>query len=40
VSIGDELPAGIMKLAKVYLANKRKLTVGDKWPDATATRVS
>jgi DNA-directed RNA polymerase subunit beta len=30
VSIGDELPAGIMKLAKVYLANKRKLTVGDK----------
>ncbi len=30
VSIGDELPTGIMKLAKVYLANKRKLTVGDK----------
>jgi DNA-directed RNA polymerase subunit beta len=30
VSVGDELPAGIMKLAKVYLANKRKLTVGDK----------
>ena len=30
VSIGDELPTGIMKMAKVYLANKRKLTVGDK----------
>ena len=30
VSIGDELPAGIMKLAKVYVAAKRKLTVGDK----------
>ncbi len=30
VSIGDELPAGIVKLAKVYLAAKRKLTVGDK----------
>jgi len=30
VSIGDELPTGIIKLAKVYLAAKRKLTVGDK----------
>ncbi len=30
VSIGDELPAGIMKLAKVYVAKKRKLNVGDK----------
>lgn len=30
VSIGDELPAGIMKLAKVYIAKKRKLNVGDK----------
>jgi DNA-directed RNA polymerase subunit beta len=30
VSIGDELPAGIVKLAKVYVASKRKLTVGDK----------
>ena len=28
--VGDELPAGIMKLAKVYLAKKRKLKVGDK----------
>ncbi|MDP6908410.1 MAG: DNA-directed RNA polymerase subunit beta, partial [Flavobacteriales bacterium] len=30
VSIGDELPAGIVKLAKVYIAKKRKLKVGDK----------
>ncbi len=30
VSIGDELPAGVLKLAKVYLAKKRKLKVGDK----------
>jgi DNA-directed RNA polymerase subunit beta len=29
-SIGDELPAGVLKLAKVYLAVKRKLKVGDK----------
>jgi len=30
ISVGDELPTGILKLAKVYLANKRKLKVGDK----------
>jgi len=30
ISIGDELPSGIMKLAKVYIAKKRKLKVGDK----------
>jgi DNA-directed RNA polymerase subunit beta len=30
VSIGDELPAGVLKLAKVYMAKKRKLKVGDK----------
>ncbi|MBP6573028.1 MAG: DNA-directed RNA polymerase subunit beta [Flavobacteriales bacterium] len=30
VSIGDELPAGIVKLAKVYVAAKRKLSIGDK----------
>jgi DNA-directed RNA polymerase subunit beta len=30
ISIGDELPAGVLKLAKVYLASKRKLKVGDK----------
>ncbi len=30
ISIGDELPTGVLKLAKVYLAKKRKLKVGDK----------
>ena len=30
ISIGDELPAGVLKLAKVYIAKKRKLKVGDK----------
>ena len=30
ISIGDELPAGVLKLAKVYMAIKRKLKVGDK----------
>jgi DNA-directed RNA polymerase subunit beta len=30
IAIGDELPAGIIKLAKVYIAKKRKLKVGDK----------
>ncbi|MBQ0006729.1 MAG: DNA-directed RNA polymerase subunit beta, partial [Alistipes sp.] len=29
-TIGDELPSGIMKLAKVYVAKKRKIRVGDK----------
>ena len=30
ITIGDELPAGVLKLAKVYVAKKRKLKVGDK----------
>jgi DNA-directed RNA polymerase subunit beta len=30
VSVGDELPSGIVQLAKVYIAQKRKLKVGDK----------
>ena len=30
VTVGDELPNGIVKLAKVYVAKKRKLKVGDK----------
>jgi DNA-directed RNA polymerase subunit beta len=30
INVGDELPAGVLKLAKVYLAKKRKLKVGDK----------
>ncbi len=29
-SVGDELPTGIVQLAKVYMAKKRKLKVGDK----------
>ncbi len=30
ISVGDELPAGILKLAKVFIVQKRKLKVGDK----------
>jgi DNA-directed RNA polymerase subunit beta len=30
ISIGDEMAAGVLRLAKVYLAKKRKLRVGDK----------
>ena len=30
ITVGDELPSGILKLAKVYIAKKRKLKVGDK----------
>ncbi len=30
VTIGDELPAGIIQLAKIYIAKKRKLQIGDK----------
>ena len=30
ITIGDELPSGIIKLAKVYIAKKRKIGVGDK----------
>jgi DNA-directed RNA polymerase subunit beta len=30
IAIGDELPSGVLKLAKVYIAKKRKLKVGDK----------
>ncbi|MNX30558.1 DNA-directed RNA polymerase subunit beta [Sphingobacterium siyangense] len=30
VSVGDELPSGIVQMAKVYVAKKRKLKVGDK----------
>ena len=30
ITIGDELPAGIVQLAKVYIAKKRKVKVGDK----------
>ncbi|MGC8859113.1 MAG: DNA-directed RNA polymerase subunit beta [Ignavibacteria bacterium] len=30
ITLGDELPTGVVKLAKVYVAKKRKLSVGDK----------
>ncbi len=30
ISVGDELPAGILKLAKIFIVQKRKLKVGDK----------
>ncbi len=30
ISVGDELPVGIIRLAKVYIAKKRKVKVGDK----------
>jgi DNA-directed RNA polymerase subunit beta len=30
LTIGDELPSGIMQMAKVYIAKKRKIGVGDK----------
>ncbi|MCH5246188.1 MAG: DNA-directed RNA polymerase subunit beta [Muribaculaceae bacterium] len=30
MSIGDDLPSGIMQMAKVYIAKKRKISVGDK----------
>lgn len=40
ISIGDELPSGIMQIAKVYIAKKRKIGVGDKMAGATVTKVS
>ena len=30
ITIGDELPSGIIQMAKVYIAKKRKISVGDK----------
>ena len=30
ISIGDDLPSGILQMAKVYVAKKRKISVGDK----------
>ena len=30
IKVGDELPNGVMQIAKVYIAKKRKITVGDK----------
>jgi DNA-directed RNA polymerase subunit beta len=40
ISIGDELPAGVLKLAKVYLAKKRKLESREiNLQEDTETRV-
>jgi DNA-directed RNA polymerase subunit beta len=38
VTIGDELPAGIIQMAKIYIAKKRKLQIGDKMAGATGTK--
>lgn len=38
-SVGDELPNGIVQMAKVYVAQKRKLNIGDKMAGVTETRV-
>ncbi len=35
INSGDELPPGIVQLAKVYVAKKRKLSVGDKMAGTT-----
>lgn len=41
ITNGDELPqTGVIQMAKVYIAKKRKLKVGDKMAGATVTRVS
>jgi hypothetical protein len=37
---GDELPPGVIKLVKAYIAMKRKLPSATKWQDATETRAS
>ena len=37
---GDDLPPGVIKMAKVYIAIKRKLSVGDKMAGRHGTRVS
>ncbi len=36
---GDELPPGVIKMVKVYVAIKRKLRSATRWPAATATRA-
>ncbi len=36
---GDELPPGVIKLVKVYIAMKRKLWWATRWPAATGTRA-
>src|SRR5437773_3491779 len=36
----DELPPGVIQLVKVYVAEKRKISVGERWRVATGTRAS
>jgi len=38
ITRGDELPPGVVRMVKVYVAKKRKLSVGDKMAGRTATR--
>src|SRR5271163_2101496 len=40
VESGDDIDPGIVKQVKVFVASKRKLSVGDKMADATETRAS
>jgi len=39
VTIGDELPAGIIQMAKIYIAKKRKLQIGDKMAGRHGNKV-
>ena len=34
-----ELPPGVNQLVRVYVAQKRKISEGESWPAATATRA-
>ena len=40
ITIGDELPNGILQMAKVYVAKKRKIGAVISWPVVMVTRVS
>ena len=39
LTIGDELPTGIVQMAKVYIAKKRKIQVGDKMAGRHGNKV-
>jgi len=39
ISVGDELPAGIIKMAKVYVAKNESLRLEIKWQDVMVTKV-
>ena len=36
---GDELPPGVLKMVKVYIAERRRLHLATRWPAVTVTRV-